>query len=83
LYSDEPVVLKGAGTGGTLYYYHRSQQFSITAVTTSAGAVIERYTYTAYGLPTIMDGSASVITSSAILNRYSYTAREWDATLVR
>ena len=61
--------------------YHRNQQFSITAVTASAGVVTERYAYTAYGLPTILDAAASVITASAISNRYTYTGREWDATL--
>ncbi len=58
-----------------------NQQYSIIAVSTSAGAVTERYAYTAYGLPTILDASASVLSSSAISNRYSYTGREWDATL--
>jgi len=74
-------VRKGAGAGGTLVYFHRNQQYSVTAVTTSAGAVTERYAYTAYGLPTILDASASVLSASAINNRYTYTAREWDATL--
>ncbi len=58
-----------------------NQQYSITAVTTSAGAVTERYAYTAYGLPTILDASASVLSTSAITNRYTSTGREWDATL--
>ena len=57
-----------------------NQQYSVTAITTSAGAVTERYAYTAYGLPTILDASASVLSASAISNRYSYTGREWDAT---
>ncbi len=61
--------------------YHRNQQYSITAVTTSSGSVAERYAYTAYGQPTILDGSGSVLSSSAINNRYTYTGREWDATL--
>jgi RHS repeat-associated protein len=61
--------------------YQRNQQFSITAVTTSSGSVAERYAYTAYGQPTILDGSGSVLSSSAINNRYTYTGREWDATL--
>jgi hypothetical protein len=30
-YIDEPVVRKGAGTGGTIHYYHRNQQHSITS----------------------------------------------------
>ncbi len=80
-YIDEPVVRKDAGGGGTIYYYHRTQQYSINAVTTSAGAVTERYAYTAYGQPTILNASATPIASSAIGNRYVYTGREWDATL--
>ena len=61
--------------------YHRNQQYSITAMTTSTGAVAERYAYTAYGQPTICNASGSVLTSSAIANRYTYTGREWDETL--
>jgi RHS repeat-associated protein len=59
----------------------RNHQYSITAITTSTGAISERYAYTAYGQPTILDGSGSVLSSSAINNRYTYTGREWDATL--
>ncbi|MFN7448430.1 MAG: RHS repeat-associated core domain-containing protein [Pirellula sp.] len=80
-YIDEPVVRKGAGTGGTIHYFHRNQQYSITAVTTSTGAIAERYAYSAYGEPTICDASGSVIASSTINNRYTYTGREWDATV--
>jgi len=80
-YIDEPVARKGAGTGGTIHYYHRNQQYSVTAVTTSAGAIAERYAYSAYGEPTILDGSGSVISDSSINNRYSYTGREWDSTV--
>jgi RHS repeat-associated protein len=80
-YIDEPVVRKAAGTSGTIHYYHRNQQYSITAVTTSSGSVAERYAYTAYGQPTILDGSGSVLSSSAINNRYTYTGREWDQTI--
>jgi RHS repeat-associated protein len=61
--------------------YQRNQQYSITAVTTSSGSVAERYAYTVYGQPTILDGSGSVLSSSAINNRYTYTGREWDQTL--
>jgi RHS repeat-associated protein len=80
-YIDEPFVRKTAGTGGTLVYFHRNHQYSITAVTTSAGAIAERYAYSAYGQQTILDASVSVHSSSAINNRYTYTGREWDATL--
>jgi len=61
--------------------YHRNQQYSVTAITTVAGAIAERYAYTAYGLPTILNASATIIAASAISNCYTYTGREWDATL--
>ena len=80
-YIDEPVVRKGPTSTSTVHFYHRNHQYSVTAVTTSAGSIAERYAYTAYGQPTILDASASVLSSSAINNRYTYTGREWDATL--
>ena len=81
-YIDEPVVRKGAGSSGTIYYYHRNQQYSIYAITDSAGAVSERYAYTAYGQPTILAANGTTtLTTSAVNNRYTYTAREWDMTI--
>jgi RHS repeat-associated protein len=80
-YIDEPVVRKTAGTGGTLVYFHRNHQYSITAVTTSTGSIAERYAYTAYGQPTILDASGTVLQTSNFSLRYSFTGREWDATL--
>ena len=50
-------------------------------MTTSTGAVAERYAYTAYGQPTILNASGTVLTSSLVGNRYTYTGREWDETL--
>jgi hypothetical protein len=58
--------------------FHRNHQYSVTAITTSAGSIAERYAYSAYGQPTILDAAASVLSSSAINNRYTYTGREWE-----
>jgi RHS repeat-associated protein len=82
-YIDEPVVRKGAGAGGTLVYFHRNHQYSVTAITTSTGAIAERYAYTAYGQPTILNASGTPLSpqTSTLNSRYSYTGREWDATL--
>ena len=80
-YIDEPVVRKTAGTGGTLVYFHRNQQYSVTAITTSTGAIAERYAYSAYGQPTILDPSGITLPTSNFSIRTSYTGREWDATL--
>jgi RHS repeat-associated protein len=69
------------GGSGGLRYYHRNQQYSITAVSDGGGAVVERYAYSAYGQVTIADASGSEISGSAIANRYTYTGREWDQGL--
>ena len=79
-YIDEPIVRVTTSNSETTWY-HRNQQYSIVACTDSSGAATERYAYTAYGLPTITDGSGTVRTSSAIGNRYTYTGREWDGAL--
>ncbi len=55
----------------------------MTAISTSAGAISERYAYTAYGQPTILNASGTPLSpqTSTLNTRYSYTGREWDATL--
>ena len=77
-YIDEPVMRAGVGQ---LRYYHRTQQYSITALTDSSGNVTERYAYPAYGTPTITDGVGATLTTSADSYRYTYTGREWDDAL--
>ncbi len=86
-YVDEPVLLidrtaagsVGAGTDER-FYYHRNQQYSITALTDNSGTPVERYAYTAYGEPTILDGpGATTRTASFIGNPYLYTSQEYDA----
>ena len=79
-YIDEPVV-RITTSGSVATYLHRNQQYSITALTNSTGAVVERYAYTAYGVPTITNASGTVLTSSAQNNRYLYTGREWDGAI--
>jgi len=77
-YIDEPV-LRG-GSGG-LRYYHRNQQYSITALTDGGGSIAERYAYTAYGQVTFANASGTVQATSASNNRITYTGREWDQGL--
>ncbi|MBX3444907.1 MAG: RHS repeat-associated core domain-containing protein [Planctomyces sp.] len=85
-YVDEPVLLidrtalgaTGAGTDERLYY-HRNQQYSITALTNNSGTVVERYAYTAYGQPTILNAAASSTrTTSDYGNPYLFTARSYE-----
>ncbi|MCD0462048.1 RHS repeat-associated core domain-containing protein, partial [Roseiconus lacunae] len=77
-YIDEPVMRVG-GSGNT--YYHRTNQYSVTALTNALGTIVERYAYDAYGTPTITDASGTVRSTTAEGNRYTYTGREYDGEL--
>ncbi len=85
-YVDEPVLLIDHTNAGSMglgtderFYYHRNQQFSITALSNQSGTVVERYVYTAYGVPTIMDGAgATTRIASFIGNTSLNTARTYD-----
>ena len=81
-YIDEPV-LRYRPSGSESTYYHQNQQYSVIALTNGAGSIVERYAYTAYGLPTIANASGTVLTTSAINNRYMYTGREWDNAIAK
>jgi hypothetical protein len=60
-YIDEPVTMDVAqpppAGGFARYYYHQNRMFSTYALTDAAGAVVERYTYTAYGQVTTWDAA--------------------------
>ena len=62
-------------------YFHRGQQYSITALTDSSGTIVERYAYSAYGVPTITGATGTLRSVSNYDNRYTYTGREWDDVL--
>lgn len=46
--------------------YHRNQQYSTIAITDGSAAVVERYAYSAYGTPTMLDTCLSPRAASAI-----------------
>ena len=50
---DELIAIE---TGGQRYYTYRDALGSIEAITDSAGVVVERYDYDAFGVPTVTDG---------------------------
>ncbi len=78
-YIDEPVLKDG--TGGTVYY-HRNSQYSVCALTSASGAVVERYGYEPYGELTILAADGTTVRAlSSYANTYTYTGRRWDADL--
>jgi RHS repeat-associated protein len=59
--------------------FHRNQQYSVIALTNASGLITERYAYSAYGTPTILNVNLSPLATSAEGSRYTYTGREWDS----
>ena len=64
-----------------LWSFQSNQQYSITALNNSAGTIVERYAYSAYGTPTITNDNGTEQATSAVGNRYTFTGREWDTAL--
>ena len=76
--SDEPLART---TPTSSIYYTQDGNGNVTAITSSAGAVQERYTYDVYGTPTIKNASGTVLSSSGVGNRFLFTGREYIAQI--
>ncbi len=72
---DEPLTME---RGSQTYYYHRDALGSVTEVSDSAGAIVERYEYDVHGEVTIYDGQDNILTASGIDNPYLFTGRRFD-----
>lgn len=72
---DEPLTME---RGGEIYTYHRDALGSVTEVTDSSGAIVERYEYDVYGKARTYDGSFNPRTTSTIDNPYLFTGRRYD-----
>jgi len=66
-----------AGTPSDIFY-HTNALGSVSAVTSSAGAVVERYKYDAYGQVTFLSPTFTPLTSSAVMNNILFTGRYFD-----
>ena len=67
--------------GGKDYFLHTDDQGNALALTTTGGAVIERYDYDDYGAVTFLtsDGTATTAASSAVGNPYCWHGLRLDA----
>jgi RHS repeat-associated protein len=81
-YIDEVLTMNRLGAN---YYYHQNALWSVEAVTDSTGSPAERYSYDAYGLVTVTNGTGTPVPEnpwgtphSAIGNPYLFTGRELD-----
>ncbi|EGG94168.1 Rhs family protein [gamma proteobacterium IMCC1989] len=64
---------------GETYYYLKDRQYSIQAITNSAGEIVESYQYSAFGKLTIVNQENVPISGSTINNSFTYTGRRFDA----
>jgi len=75
---DENTDSDGLCDDGRCYYLHDANM-NVVALTSTAGAVVERYAYDAYGQTTIYDGAWSATRSvSSYSNAITYTGRQYD-----
>ncbi len=76
----DEVIRKSVIASGSeaIYYYHYDGLGSVTGITNSSGALVEKYTYDIYGSVIIRDSGNNVLSQSAINNRYMFTGREYD-----
>jgi len=61
------------------YYYHTDDLYNVTAITDSAGNVVERYDYDDFGYPHFYNPAGIGITESAIKNPYLFNGQRWDS----
>jgi RHS repeat-associated protein len=81
-YIDEVLTMNRAGQ---TYYYHQNALWSVEAITDSTAKPVERYSYDAYGLAAVTDGSFNPISQnswgtphSAIGNPWMFAGRQLD-----
>ncbi len=71
---DEVLTMERNGT----YFYHYDGLGSVRYITDGSGNIVEKYDYSPYGNPTILDTSNTTLNTSAIDNPYMFTGRRWD-----
>lgn len=71
-------VLERIGSPANVYYHHDALG-SVAKLTNNNGSVVEQYSYSVFGSPTIKNGSGSPISASAYSNRFMFTGREYFA----
>jgi len=64
--------------GATQYFRLEDGLGSVTELLNGQGDLLERYTYDAFGLPTILAPDDTVRLTSSVGNRFLFTGREWD-----
>jgi len=80
-YVDEPLVMRAAGNR---YYYASNRLYSVAAITSQAGQVVERYKYDAYGKQGVLAENGVVVYKPSDYGQFhGFTGRyhDWETGL--
>jgi RHS repeat-associated protein len=72
----DEILARYDSIGRVLIYKH-DKQGNVVALLDSAGNVVEKYSYDAFGQPTVTDYWGNVRAGSIHENRFMFTGREW------
>ena len=61
------------------YYAHSNDLYSVAATTNAAGAVVERYSYNAYGMRTVKNSVGATLAKSAVGQDRGFTSYKLDS----
>ena len=61
------------------YYAHANSLYSIAATTNATGAVVERYSYNAYGVRTVKNSAGATLAKSAVNQDRGFTSYKLDS----
>jgi len=64
--------------GGTQLFFQTDALRSTTALTDAAGAVVERYRYSAFGGPEVLNPDFTAKAGNIPNQRFTFTGREWE-----
>lgn len=76
------VLVRGGGTvlTSTTFYYQDDHEGSVTHLTNSTGAILEKYRYDVFGAPSFFDATGNPLSASGYSNRFLFTGREYTST---
>jgi RHS repeat-associated protein len=65
--------------GGSNVFFHSDDLYNVMEVTDAAGGIAERYEYSDFGTPSILDPSGALILETAISNSYLFNGHRYDS----
>jgi RHS repeat-associated protein len=83
LYGSRPdeILIRSLDFWNSRIWYHSDKRGNVSALMNDSGNVVEKYTYDAFGQPTILSTNNTQLATSAYGNRFMFRGREWISEL--